>query len=151
MWKHYILFFLHKRLLHLESRIRKLEEEGVDLTGNFHVKLYVSVVSAMKLVRQDPTLDAYVQGNTLGKTHRDWRRIKQLLPDRYRLFFKFFSSDKSIFFAWLNDENTMRKKGATTDCYTVFSGMLGSGTVPSDREGLEKKSVSTQSAIQKNE
>lgn len=151
MWKTYILIFLNDRLLQLERWIRKMEEKGVDLTGHANVKLYVSVVRAMGHVKDDPTLDSYVQGNTLGKKHRDWRRIKQFLPDRYRLFFKFFSFDHSIYFAWLNDENTLRHDGAKTDCYEVFGSMLKSKKIPSSKEKLDEYSAPKKDAILKDE
>ena len=67
------------------------------------------------------------------------------------MFFKFFSADKSIFFAWLNDENTLRHDGAKTDCYAVFSDMLESGEISSDRIDLENGSASKENAVLKNE
>ena len=37
---------------------------------------------------------------------------------------------------WLNDENTLRKEGATTDPYQVFASMLARGEIPDDWETL---------------
>ena len=66
---------------------------------------------SMLEIANDPTSDKYLLGNTMGKEHRDWRRSKQYLPNRYRLFFKYFSKEFEIYYAWLNDENTLRKDG----------------------------------------
>ena len=51
-----------------------------------------------------------------------WFRVKKqgLLP-RYRLFFQFRSeAPKTIIYAWLNDERTLRKAGDKNDVYAVF-------------------------------
>lgn len=95
----------------------------------------------MGKARQDPTHPEYLLGNTLGTEHRDWRRIKRLLPSRYRMFFKFFSTDKEVFFVWMNDAETLRKEGAKSDCYAYFRWMLDSGKVSSCRNKLLDKSV----------
>lgn len=41
-----------------------------------------------------------------------------------------------VVLTWLNDEKTLRKEGAPTDPYAVFSGMLSRGEVPSDWTAL---------------
>ena len=69
-------------------------------------------------VPADPGSPRYEQGNTLGADARGWRRVKFL--GRLRLFFRFDTASKIIVYAWLNDENTLRKAGAATDPYTVF-------------------------------
>jgi toxin YhaV len=66
----------------------------------------------------DPTSKAYEQGNTLGTDRRHWRRAK--FNQRFRLFFRFRSAGKLIVYAWMNDENTLRARGARKDVYAVF-------------------------------
>lgn len=46
------------------------------------------------------------KGNTLGPEHRHWRRAK--IGRRFRLFFRYDSRAKTIVFAWVNDEQTLR-------------------------------------------
>lgn len=80
-------------------------------------------------------------GKTLGSAHKYWRRVKKGLPDRYRLFFRFASKPvRLIVYAWLNDEDTLRKVGAKTDVYAAFQRMLARGEVPGDIDALLKES-----------
>lgn len=80
-------------------------------------------------------------GKTLGPANKYWRRVKKGLPDRYRLFFRFASKPvRLIVYAWLNDEDTLRKAGAKTDVYAAFQRMLARGEVPGDIEALLKES-----------
>jgi toxin YhaV len=84
----------------------------------------------LKEVPADPGSPRYEQGNTLGADARGWRRVKFL--GRLRLFFRFDTASKIIVYAWLDDENTLRKAGAATNAYTVFRGMLIDGNPPHD-------------------
>lgn len=80
-------------------------------------------------------------GKTLGPTNKYWRRVKKGLPDRYRLFFRFASKPvRLIVYAWLNDEDTLRKAGSKTDVYAAFQRMLARGEVPGDIDALLKES-----------
>jgi hypothetical protein len=45
-----------------------------------------------------------------------------------------------IVFAWLNDEDTLRKAGSKTDVYAAFQRMLARGEVPGEIEALLKES-----------
>ena len=47
-----------------------------------------------------------------------------------RLFFRADSQAKVIVYAWVNDRDTLRKAGASTDPYAVFTKMLASGNPP---------------------
>jgi toxin YhaV len=82
----------------------------------------------------DPDHPQFRQGKTLGQTHTHWRRAK--FHRRFRLFFRFHTASRTIIYAWLNDENTLRKAGSQTDPYTVFHQMLERGAPPSDWEAL---------------
>ena len=82
----------------------------------------------------DPGAERYRQGNTLGEEHRRWRRERFF--QRFRLFFRYSSDPAIIVYAWLNDDETLRKRGARTDAYAVFRSMLERGRPPSDWEAL---------------
>jgi toxin YhaV len=81
-------------------------------------------------IPRNPNAPEYVQGNTLGPSHRYWRRAKFM--GRFRLFFRFDSASKVIIHAWVNDENTLRKAGPRTDPYIVFPRRLEDGNPPDD-------------------
>lgn len=81
-------------------------------------------------VPRDPASDVYLLGNTLGGSHRRWRRAKFL--QRFRLFFRFDTATRVIIYAWVNDETSLRKEGGKTDPYTVFKGRLAKGDPPTD-------------------
>jgi toxin YhaV len=87
-------------------------------------------------IPRDPTAAEFRQGNTLGKDNRHWFRAK--FHQRFRLFFRFSSSAKIIVYAWINDENTLRKRDAKTDVYTVFQSMLEAGDPPQSFDDLLK-------------
>lgn len=88
-------------------------------TINHHVR---------EAIPRDPNAPEFRQGNTLGRDNRHWFRAK--VHGRYRLFYRFSTEHKIIVFAWVNDEETLRKSGAKTDPYAVFKSMLESGEPP---------------------
>ena len=71
---------------------------------------------------------AFRLGHTMGKQHSHWRRAKFL--GRFRLFFRFDTASKVIIYAWVNDENTLRKAGSKTDPYATFEKRLSRGDPP---------------------
>jgi toxin YhaV len=81
-------------------------------------------------IPHNPNAPEFALGNTLGPTHRHWRRAK--LMGRFRLFFRFDSASRIIIYAWINDANTLRKAGARTDPYVVFRRRLEGGEPPDD-------------------
>jgi toxin YhaV len=83
----------------------------------------------------NPLSTEYRQGNTLGAEHRHRFRAK-FGANRFRLFFRADSASRIIVYTWVNDHGTLRKAGATTDPYVVFSGMLARGNPPSDWTAL---------------
>ena len=58
---------------------------------------------------------------------------------RYRLFFRFSSAYRSIVFIWINDENSLRTYGASTDAYATFQRMIERGTPPDDLDQLLRR------------
>ncbi|MBF0390708.1 MAG: type II toxin-antitoxin system YhaV family toxin, partial [Desulfamplus sp.] len=79
---------------------------------------------------------------TLDVKYSHWRRVKNNMPPRYRLFFRFYSDTsvtqygKCLIFAWFNDEFTLRKSGSKSDVYNVFKSLLANKTVPDNWEEL---------------
>lgn len=80
-------------------------------------------------IPRDPLSSEFRQGNTLGKEHRHWFRAK-FGGGRFRLFFRADSQARVIVYAWVNDRDTLRKAGANTDPYAVFTKMLTNGSPP---------------------
>lgn len=115
-----------------------------DFEAHPEVKLFAALFNIVHdVVPRDPQAPEFRLGATLGSKYASWRRAKgHGLPPRMRLFFKYSSARKVIVFAWLNDEGTLRKAGASTDVYAVFQRMLKSGDPPDDFEALRKKASS---------
>lgn len=88
----------------------------------------------LEIIPNNPNAAEFRQGNTLGSDNRHWFRAK--FHDRYRLFYRFSSQDKVIIYAWVNDEDSLRKAGSRTDPYSVFRNMLASGDPPRDMAQL---------------
>ena len=85
-------------------------------------------------IPRNPNAAEYQLGNTMGPRYRHWRRAKFL--GRFRLFFRFNTTQKAIVYAWVNDENTLRKAGSATDPYAVFTRKLNAGDPPDVWEDL---------------
>jgi len=103
------------------------------------VKLFRTVRDLVfEEIPADPDHPQFRQGKTLGGVHTHWRRAK--FHQRFRLFFRFHTASRTIIYAWLNDENTLRKEGSRSDPYAVFHRMLERGTPPTDWEALVRES-----------
>ncbi|PCJ17478.1 MAG: hypothetical protein COB02_13745 [Candidatus Cloacimonadota bacterium] len=126
-WDLYIHTFLLKRVEELKSQVIKVKLKSDKQSFEKHpsVKLLKSISCLMKTeIPLNPNNKNYFLGNTLGKENSSFRRAKKGLPERYRLFFKFFSEKKSIFYLWLNDEKSLRRSGHKTDVYNIFSKLI---------------------------
>ncbi len=126
-----------KRVKQLKAKLKQS-----DFESHPDVKLFAALVNIVhEVVPRDPEEPEFRLGGTLGSRYTGWRRVKgHGLPVRMRLFFKYSSARKVIVFAWINDENTLRKAGSPTDVYSIFQGMLRAGNPPDDIEALLKKS-----------
>ncbi len=91
----------------------------------------------------DPASSQWNQGNTLGREFRGWKRAK-FGQNRFRLFFRYDEARTVIIFAWVNDENTLRKEGDKNDPYAIFAKNLRNGNPPDDLDELLKLCVATQ-------
>jgi toxin YhaV len=54
-----------------------------------------------------------------------------------RLFFRYHNARRLIIYAWVNDANTKRTYGSSSDAYAVFRKMVESGNPPNDWTKLE--------------
>lgn len=74
---------------------------------NANVKLFRALSRLIvDVIPSDPSSDIYRQGNTLGSTHRHWRRAK--IGRRFPLFFRYDSGSRLIVFAWINDIDAVK-------------------------------------------
>lgn len=132
--------------LHTAAR-RAQENDPKGFETNANVKLFRALSQLMlDVVPGDPARDEYRQGNTLGPTHRHWRRAK--IGRRFRLFFRYDSKAKVIVYAWVNDEQTLRSSGSKSDPYAVFEKMLGRGNPPDDWSALVQASKQNWSKLE---
>lgn len=108
-------------------------------------KLLASVFKAInETVPANPADVVFRLGHTLGEGHAHWRRVKNGMPQRYRMFFRFATSPlQVIVYVWLNDEGSLRKEDAKTDVYARFRAMLERGEVPAAIEDLLRNSTET--------
>jgi toxin YhaV len=117
--------------LYIRNPERYIEHPAAKLldTVNRHMR---------EIIPRDPNAPEFRQGSALGADNRHWFRAK--FHQRYRLFFRFSSKEKTIVYVWMNDESTLRKAGSKTDPYAVFRAMLESGNPPDSMEKLVRQS-----------
>jgi toxin YhaV len=120
----------------LRAEVERIASRGAEaFAGHPKAKLLARVVALISdEIPRDPNSPLYALGNTLGPAHRHWRRAKFLR--RFRLFFRFDGASRIIIYAWMNDENQLRKTGSRNDPYAVFSRRLDAGDPPDDWEDL---------------
>jgi len=118
---------------------RTEQRKPVELGSSSTVKLYRHLTDIMfGVVPLNPASPRYLQGNTLGRAYRHWRRVK--IGRRFRLFFRYDLASKIIVYAWVNDSQTLRSTGSSSDPYSVFSKMLRRGYPPNDWDELVRTS-----------
>lgn len=138
-WRLYYYRTFKVALDELEAAVAKLaRRDPLGYKSHPRTKLLASVHRAVTtLVPANPDAPAFRLGKWLGSEHTHWRRVKNSMPDRYRLLFRFASKPaKVIVYVWFNDEDTLRKAGSKTDVYEAFKRMLSRGIVPNDIEAL---------------
>ncbi len=115
------------------ERARRKDPEGYH--GNANVRLWRALTNLiLETIPSDPSRDDYRQGNTLGSDFRHWRRAK--IGRRFRLFFRYDSRSRTIIYAWVNDQHSLRAAGSKSDPYAMFQKMLKSGNPPDDWSAL---------------
>ena len=119
------------------EELRRREPDGYD--HHPKAKLLAAVLRLVtERIPRDPRAEEFRLGNTLGPEHRHWFRAKFF--QRFRLFFRFHSSQRAIVYVWMNDESTLRKRGSKRDPYSIFHRMLEAGRPPSNFDELLRES-----------
>lgn len=125
-----------EQLRRLHAAVQRAERsDPTGFEGNANVKLFRALSQlTLDVVPRDPAPDEFRQGNTLGVAYRHWRRAR--IGRRFRLFFRYDSRAKVIVYAWVDDGQTLRSAGSSSDPYAIFERMLGRGNPPDDWTAL---------------
>lgn len=115
------------------ARAQQADPAGYRTNANYKLLVAASRLILDTVPRNPASVD-YRLGNTLGADHRHWRRAK--IGRRFRVFFRFDTRSKTIVFAWINDQQTLRSSGSKSDPYRVFEQMLRRGNPPDDWPSL---------------
>ena len=136
-----------------------LQQDPVAFPAHLEAEFFKKLRTRMNMALVNPEASEYGLGNTLtkqnyggkslGAGYSNWRRIKNGMPDRYRLFFQFSSKARELIFAWLNDQRSIRRESHKNDVYAVFAKLLGSDAIPTDYKALREKSFPHVSALAK--
>ena len=131
-WRLFAHPLFTQQLERLTAQVEALAAKGVATYRDQPATKLLATIRRyiLEIIPRDPNAAAFRQGNTLGQDNRHWFRAK--FHERYRLFYRFSSGNKVIIYAWVNDEDSLRKAGAKTDPYTIFRNMLVSGNPPSN-------------------
>ena len=135
-WKLFFHDCLLEQLKKLEVAVdRSKRNDPSGYESNANVKLYIAISHLIfESIPSDPSRPEYRLGKTMGASFRHWCRAK--IGRRFRLFFRYDSKLRIIIFAWVNDENTLRSAGSSSDPYAVFHKMLMRGHPPDDWNSL---------------
>jgi toxin YhaV len=135
-WRIYLYAAFAQRYDATAAEIRRLRDADPDGYARAKAAKFARVLHDL-VVREIPANPAspnYRLGNTLGVDARVWRRAKFF--GRFRLSFRYSSEQRTIVYAWLNDESTLRKSGSTSDVYAVFRRLIERGTPPASWDAL---------------
>jgi toxin YhaV len=138
-WQLFYFKLFKQALDELEQTVTHLaQQQPTTYKSHPKTRLLASVYKCItQLVPTDPNHPDFRLGKMLGAEYTNWRRVKQGMPDRYRLFFRFASRPVPlIVYVWFNDEDTLRKAGSKTDVYEAFKRMLMRGEVPDSINAL---------------
>ena len=135
-WQIYVYPTFEQQLRALKDKAKSQRSTtGKNAGSGPAVKLLRTIEKLiLELIPADPGAPQFRQGNTLGKENRQWFRVK--FHERYRLFFRFSTQERAIVYVWMNNEDTLRKRGSKTDAYAVFESMLESGEPPKSFDDL---------------
>lgn len=140
-WRIYFHAAFAERYAAAAAEVRRLRDADPDGYTTTAAAKFARVLQDL-VVREIPTNPAsrnYRLGNTLGDDARTWRRAKFF--GRFRLFFRYSSEQRTIVYAWLNDESTLRKSGGPSDAYAVFRRLIERGTPPANWDALIAASI----------
>lgn len=120
------------RYAQLRARARELKASLP--AGEFPTHPDVKLVAAIRrvvleIIPEDPNRPDFWLGADLAA----FRRVKGYgLPDRYRLYYVFSSTARTVIVLYLNDSASLRKDDAKTDPYRVFARLVSSGSLGKD-------------------
>ncbi|MFN7751220.1 MAG: type II toxin-antitoxin system YhaV family toxin [Pseudomonadota bacterium] len=100
---------------------------------------------AFDVIPRDPASAQWRLGGSLGELHTHWRRARFF--QQYRLFFRFHTASRTIIYAWVNDERTLRAFESPDDAYRVFARMLDRGHPAGDWDALLRESSTDAKAL----
>lgn len=127
------LFGEQRRQLRERVKQLKVELPEADYLSHPDVKLLATVMVGIKeKIASDPLAAHFALTGSL----RRYGRMKGMgLPNRYRLFFRAFTSEERqvLIILWLGYP---RKAGDKRDCYEVFTKMVGNGDFPDNLSEL---------------
>lgn len=139
-WSLYQYKLFTDELNSLVAEVKKLRESQTDPYKEHPKTKRLARIRELMLkeIPDDPAHERWNQGNTLGTNYRLWKRAK-FGNNRFRLFFRYDGPKKVIIYAWVNNENTLRKEGDKNDPYAIFAKGLKNGDPPSDLKELLKR------------
>jgi toxin YhaV len=128
--------FIDQIVVLIEAVEREKTKNPKGYRNGANAKLLAAILKlATEVIPEKPDSREFRQGDTLGKQHQHWFRAK-FGGGRFRLFFRYSSTAKAIIYAWVNDRDSLRTYGRTTDAYNVFRKMLAAGNPPDDWRAL---------------
>lgn len=132
----------------LIAEVGKLQQAKPDSYRNEKKTKRLARIKQLMLeeIPGDPSHDRWNQGKTLGTEFRFWKRAK-FGQNRFRLFFRYDGPMKVIIYAWVNDEDTLRKDGDRNDPYAIFAKGLKKGDPPASLEDLLKKCTEVEEPV----
>ena len=139
-WRLYAHPLFEAQIKELTRRVERLKSSQPD---QYHSRPAAKLLATINhyildAIPRDPNSSEFRQGNTLGAENRHWFRAK--FHARYRLFYRFSSKQRVIIYAWVNDEDSLRKAASKTDPYNLFRAMLEAGNPPASLDDLLKAS-----------
>lgn len=139
-WRLFVHPLFQAQLTKLEKRVKWFQlAHRVGHAAYPAAKMLATINHYIRVaIPRDPNSPEFRQGNTLGPGNRHWFRAK--FHGRYRLFYRFSTSQKAIVYVWVNDEGSLRKAGSKTDPYAVFQAMLEGGEPPASLAALLRAS-----------
>jgi toxin YhaV len=135
-WRIYFYAAFAERYAAAAAEVRRLRDADLGGYTTTAAAKFARVLQdlVVREIPTDPASPNYRLGNTLGADARAWRRAKFF--GRFRLFFRYSSAQRTIVYAWLNDESTLRQSGGASDVYTVFRRLIERGTPPASWDAL---------------
>jgi toxin YhaV len=145
IFSHPLLIDQLEKLLTAVETARRKDMKTYKQSADYKLLAVISKLM-FEEIPEDPTREKYRQGDTLGKSNKQWFRAK-FGAGRFRLFFRYSSTNKVIIFVWINDDTSLRTYGARNDAYAVFAKMIKRGNPPDDWKTLHDQCKTESSGL----